>query len=904
MIHLEYIFLVYIKVNTRAYPGIPHRRRSKMRIRSIKLLSLLLALLIGLTGCSADSPRNVHKIDWVTSPYYLAEDVPLPVPTGDLVGCCTDGEYVYILADEKVGEEIRSVLSRASLADGKTAVLEDYAPPELPEEASMNRYGPILAPDGTLWLYETWTIFYYDLPADFDETTEIKSKYLSGRDEFHHLRQLDANTGREKRVVDLSEAVLALSGNNTFSFSSFAVDSRENIYFSKTGGVAVLNSRGNLQFVLEADIPRNYTYNAAGGNLILLPDGSAAALAVKPGGMREVRSIDPDAKSWGGLRCELPSTEFLYSGSGGFLFFYTSGSTLYGWPEGGDGAQALLDWSSAGLNGSVMCFAPLDKGRLATLSLQYDPDADPTDWYATGIRLALCSPSDKAPEDGKITLVYGTTHADDSLQARINRFNRQNTQYHIEIRCYSGQDYRLKLSADVMSGRSPDIWDSSLPIELYARKGYLEDLWPWIDGDEELGGRDALMTHVLDCASIDGKLYNVGATFWIHTMVGCASVVGDRIGWTLEEMLEAYRSLPEDSTLLDPVLNYNRFSLSTFLTYGLDRWVDWSTGTCSFDSEDFKSILELCAGMGDQLPEPNAVSFGYPTYKSDADGGEAMRAGRQLLAEAHLTRPKDILYYEAMCGGPEAMTDYKALLNENNIFSHWIDEDGRRDNLICTPLSVEEQARESGKLLGYYPLADNVRFGILKDGGYAAYVGYPTPEGSGSAFEFGLNHCAISASCAHKDGAWAYVRQLLLPGGSGAITVGSTSYTFTGFPVNKADFEAQLWAEPSWFQFKDGTYALDKEGNRIEEVEPSNFLFGVGSPIRMVIYPLTLSEAQAERFMDLYNATSRMTATDPVYTLENLITEQAQPYFAGDKSLDETVDLIQRRVTLYVNENR
>jgi hypothetical protein len=36
----------------------------------------------------------------------------------------------------------------------------------------------------------------------------------------------------------------------------------------------------------------------------------------------------------------------------------------------------------------------------------------------------------------------------------------------------------------------------------------------------------------------------------------------------------------------------------------------------------------------------------------------------------------------------------------------------------------------------------------------------------------------------------------------------------------------------------------------------------------------------------------------------NIITEEAANYFNGQKSLDETADIIQNRVTTYVNENR
>ena len=62
------------------------------------------------------------------------------------------------------------------------------------------------------------------------------------------------------------------------------------------------------------------------------------------------------------------------------------------------------------------------------------------------------------------------------------------------------------------------------------------------------------------------------------------------------------------------------------------------------------------------------------------------------------------------------------------------------------------------------------------------------------------------------------------------------------------------------------------------------------------------NEAQMERFWRLYDSIDRMSGDDRM--LQDIILEQAAPYFAGDKSLEETADLIQRRAQLYVNENR
>ena len=90
--------------------------------------------------------------------------------------------------------------------------------------------------------------------------------------------------------------------------------------------------------------------------------------------------------------------------------------------------------------------------------------------------------------------------------------------------------------------------------DAYARKGYLEDLWPWIDGDQELGGREALMEHALECVSVDGKLYKVSPAFTIVTLAARSDLVGRRTGWTLEELLDCWRQMPEAAGSPNPIM--------------------------------------------------------------------------------------------------------------------------------------------------------------------------------------------------------------------------------------------------------------------------------------------------------------------------------------------------------------
>lgn len=221
-----------------------------MRPHPAKLLSLLLALLLGLTACNTGGRREVHKIDWVTSPAYAAAEMPLPVQTGDLIGCCTDGTHIYVLIDEQEEEAIRSVLFRVSLEDGTAEVLEEFQPSEAPaEDTILNRYGPVLAADGTLWLCELRDISHYALPEDFDEKTDVKSDYLTGREGTLRLRQLDSATGREKKRVDLDDALQALELEAIYDITGFTVDAAGNIYLACPGGVAALNGKDRKSVV-------------------------------------------------------------------------------------------------------------------------------------------------------------------------------------------------------------------------------------------------------------------------------------------------------------------------------------------------------------------------------------------------------------------------------------------------------------------------------------------------------------------------------------------------------------------------------------------------------------------------------------------------------------------------------
>lgn len=865
---------------------------------------LAVCLLLGLPACGGKK-TEIHRISWQTAPAYIPEGVPLPVETGSLNGCCTDGESLYLLTEERDGEEKKFVLTRASLAEGTAEALPDYRPMEPPEGGSGNITGPVLAPDGTLWVYESWCISYYDLPADFDEERETKGKYLIRQDDFYHLRQLDPETGRELKLVDLSAAAQEeVERALKYDDVRFALDGEGRIYLADSGHVAVLDGKGTVLFTLEVNLPGSGMRGTSGSALVNLPDGTVAALTAPGGGRREVRSIDPAARDWGKARYEIAGqASLLYRGTGGFLFYYMDGGKLYAWPTEAEEPRELLDLSAARLESGLMCFAPLEGGRLAALTCRQTGESSDADYYYNNaIALSLLSPTDKLPE--KVKLVCGAFGVDGTLQARVNQFNRANEEYQVEIRDYfDGADRwgydtavedaaKKRLMADISAGDAPDIWDYSLPLDLYARKGVFEDLWPWIESDPELG-RDALMSHVLDCMALDGKLYQAGGSFLINTAIGMPDAVGDRTSWTMEDLLAAYDSLGPDASLFSNYMS-SYFLLQALIGEDLDRYVDWDTGECRFDSAEFKDVLELCAQV------PREADY------SGNDGGAGLRERRTLLWDIQLFQPRDILYAEALCAGPADLEDYGAYLNANHVYPTLVDENGNwreKEAMYCFALQEMERAKASGYLHGIqeenFALASDAVFGALRGGGYVSYIGYPTQGGAGSSFQI-YDNMAMSASCRHKEGAWAFIRQVLLPNGS-LRTQSDSSGNFTyspGFPVNKADFDEVM--SPKWMENKSGELMLDANGERIEA--PGDSLMAVGFPRSMVLFDLAPTEPQLERFMELYNAIDHVTSD--MIDFYELIREPAEAYWAGDKSLDEAAELIQSRASLYVNEQR
>ncbi len=464
--------------------------------------------------------------------------------------------------------------------------------------------------------------------------------------------------------------------------------------------------------------------------------------------------------------------------------------------------------------------------------------------------LPACGENQQPPEAENDILIYAALNPVSSeVQKSIEFFNNERTDIQIEIHDYSDEGGLERLQTELVLGKVPDImemhyWGKAgpkvsvvgsyvipgsyadaadehwMPYRVMAQKGYLEDLWPYIESDPDFG-REGVLEAPIKAAEIDGGLYILFQRVTIFTLTGRESVVGDRYSWTMEDVMEVLNEMPEGST----ILRYNMTKRDAFfnlLRFSLDRFVDWEAGECHFDSQGFLDLVQFLENM------PNEVDYEDP-IEAEEEVRRRIRNGRQMLEGMMIDWQKEIGVADAI----------------------W-------------------QER-------------------------AAFPGYPTADGSSGSFFYPTGRVlAMSAACRYKDAAWEYIRGLL----ESRVSKNQPLTTFLDIPINLHDYELLLWGELQQ------TNRLLAEVGSVEKFLKDEIIamrrhFNYGPELHLM-RPLTEEESQRHR--DLVNHTTLLYWPDD--ELSDIVWDSLGPYFAGDWTLDHTIDIIQSRATLYVNEQR
>lgn len=792
------------------------------------IMAALLALCLLLTACGGKQEGG-GPAALSAAAAYTADVVPLDLEVMQLTASGAGGGYLYLAATEEESvepedEELsgsfsysstvsgdddgfafysggpeKAVLYRLDAATGEMVKLEGYTPGEGASIAAIVPSG-----DGSFWVLEqTSGAMNLESLSDMDDMGGVVINMAAfGAPTSQVWRKLDATGEQELDRVDVTELAGKLGVE---AVTDTRMDREDRLYAAAGSTVTVLDTAlATLAACKGLETVERLISLASGGVGAVTANGES--LTVYP--------VDVDGQALGAARPLTGSAGKLYDGNEKYDFLYTSGDSLYGWPKEASVPEKLFSWSGAGVDrGQVQALALLADGQGA--AVMRDGDL----WPVTH-SLARLTPAGADALAGRTVLTLATMGLDSETRARVLEFNRTSSTHRIEVRDYSeyntAEDTSAgvsRLNTEILAGDMPDLLDvNGISLRRYAARGLLEDLWPYIESDPGLG-REGVMERVLQAAEIGGKLYRVFPRFSIQTAAGAPDLVGDKMGWTLEDLRAALAKQPAGCSVLGP--NETKSSIfETMFADSLDRFVDWEAGTASFDSPEFRAILEFCASFPDQAR----------SQEEDASPYTGIVRGEQMLLPVYLGDLASIQLYRSLFGGE------------------------------------------------------------------VTFVGYPGESGAVRfQAEGGL---AMSASCKDKDGAWAFLRQALLPGGEQHMV-----YT-ADFAVNRADFERE--AKESM----EITYLKDENGNTITGPDGEPMLEGTSYIVidTRAIMLKPASQEDYDQVMALYEAAEGFAERDEdVWAIAQ---ECAAGCFAGDRSLEEAAKMIQNRVELYLNEQK
>ncbi len=169
-------------------------------------------------------------------------------------------------------------------------------------------------------------------------------------------------------------------------------------------------------------------------------------------------------------------------------------------------------------------------------------------------------------------------------------------------------------------------------------------------------------------------------------------------------------------------------------------------------------------------------------------------------------------------------------------------------------------------------------------------IGYPTFDGSLGSFVQGDGMYAIFANSENKDGAWQFIESVLAyeePDQWGSY----------GFPVRKDELEEVFVNDmtPEYQLDAEGEKILDENGKPLQHPKTS---WGYDD-WDVDIY--AAEQSHIDDIMEMLNSAKSNLTSDT--TLYSMISEEAESYFSGQKSVDEVAKIIQSRASMYVSEN-
>jgi len=687
--------------------------------------------------------------------------------------------------DLGIAENTESFFHTVAGADGSAYVV-----------AAINDYGDFEVPD-----YDDPDFDYekFDFEAmDEARTTTYKFCHVGG----------DGNIIAESNIENIEDH----AGSDSY-FDSFLPFGKDKFLLTFSGE----NSKG---IAVDADGKIIDDVDIGGFNWIMggseTADGKTVLCGYTVKGIK-LKYMDTEALKPDGNEIDLSDNTVnnimsIIKGSGDYIIYADTDSGLYGVKADGSCTE-IINWTDSDVtNNYGRCVIPLENGEFIIYNSE---DSE----------FSRLTKRDSSEFENTKVITLAMLFDDGTVSESVKKFNKSHDDIRIKTVNYDKyNEYdeeagkltnsaAKQLKMDIVAGKAPDMvisYGNSIQLSL-ASKGVFADMGTFLDSDSDLS-RDDLMPNVLSACEVNGKLLSLPATFNIETMA-VKKKFFDKENWTFGELKDTYEKMPEDTELTEMTTRAGAFYT---LRNALGNCIDYDKGTCNFNTDEFKEILEFCT----QFKDDDELMDWYNT------------ASEEEISD----------YFQ------DSQTKYK-------------DEKALIYDLYLSDFRDYKLAKQ----------------GMFDDD--ITLVGVPTADGKGGKLSLS-NTYSILESSSSKQECWEFIK--------GAFKEESYENNSYGFPALKSAFDKKVENAE-----KPRTYT-DEDGE--EHVIDDSFYIN-GKEIK--IDPLTADEKDY-----IVNYIKNVDSTELVFTdeIDEIITDCIQAYFKKEKSVDETAELINSKVSILLSE--
>lgn len=651
-------------------------------------VTLAASMTVGLAACgqkgdssaSADGTKKYFKATYLDNlPDTFTDSVGNIIFKGDVMyyGASNEdytkyGIYSYNLVsgeatsiyeiEQQNGDDYSNVSSYA-VADDGSIYLYIYKS-EIDESSVSEDYSNATLDDVLAFFEDEWG--YSEEDAENDWNNYYVAQYTEEDGTVNYGRFLVSQ--KASRISTSYLVKVDASGNVVYEHDAtptdgsesncngMAVDKDGNVYISMntwnmngdtigsdTYYTLVMDAEGNQKGKIEAT---GYT-----SKLVTLADGRVASVGWGESGNCELKPLDASSmKEMTDQIIEVPSDSMSILDDKNILM--TEGASVYKYNVDTKENEEYFNWMDCNISSSMVTnFGILSDGTIAAFIQNWNSSGNQSE-------IAIIKEVDASEVAQTTNLTLACMWCDSYVEEKIIAFNKSQDKYHITMKTYGDgeseyEDAVNKFTTAIVSDNSIDLvlFENYSQTISFAAKGLNADLYELIDNDADLS-RDDFLPNILTACEHDGKLVSLPLSFTLQTVIGKTSDVGDKPGWTFDDMKALLASKPEGTQLFYGMDRTT--ALTTLMSLGYNDFIDWENTTCHFDSPEFIDVLEFAA----MFPET------FEWTEDSEDSSVLLNQGKLLLDQYYLGDFEQVQIYRTIFGGDTTFIGYPT--NEGN----------------------------------------------------------------------------------------------------------------------------------------------------------------------------------------------------------------------------------------------